>query len=102
MPCTRPKKPPSMRRLHSRNQGVKRKFSCTTSGTPAASASAVIASASRRSLPKGFWQMVGMPRAIAARTAGCLRCGRQAHVDQRRLLGVEHRSTGRHSTLGTP
>ena len=34
MPCRRPKKPASIRRRHSRNQGVKRKFSCTTSGVP--------------------------------------------------------------------
>ena len=75
MPCTRPKKPASMQRRISRNQGAKRKFSCTTSGTPAASASAVIASACFRSMPKGFWQMVGMPRSMAARTAGSCATG---------------------------
>jgi hypothetical protein len=75
MLCTRPKTPASMQRRISRNQGAKRKFSWITSGTPAASASAVIASACSRLAPKGFWQMVGMPRSMAARTAASCATG---------------------------
>ena len=57
-----------MSRPISRNQGWKRKFSCTASTTPAASASATVSRASASERVKAFWQIAGMPSEAASAT----------------------------------